>query len=283
MNIDTVIIPAAGYGTRFLPYTKAMCKEFVPLIDKPIIHHIVQEAVDSGCTTINMVTNKQKKALEQYFTYDAPLHALVKQINKEYLLADIHALLGRATFNFFNQEYQHGVAHAIMQALPTSFNDFFAIMYPDDIVLSEKPALLQLAELAREHRATIIAVTEVPQERIGAYGVIAPRAWISDRLCRVERIVEKPSPDQAPSCWAVIGRFIAAPELIPVMHHYMQQRGPDFLFTDALEYCAQHSAVYAYRIEGTRHDTGTPEGWLEAVVDYASRSTRYRSSIGKTV
>src|SRR6185436_20665386 len=108
-----------------------------------------------------MVINSKKKVLEQYFTYDAGLHALVKQINKEYLLADVHALLERATFSFFNQEHQHGVAHALMQALPAQIRDFFAIMYPDDIILSEKPALLQLAELAREHQATIIAVTEV--------------------------------------------------------------------------------------------------------------------------
>jgi UTP--glucose-1-phosphate uridylyltransferase len=275
MHVKHVIVPAAGFGTRFLPYTKAVCKELVPLIDKPIIHHIAQEAIASGCTSISMVINKNKQALQDYFTHNQTLHEFLKIHAKEHLIADVEQLIKQGSFTFFMQEQQHGVADAIMQALPALDNDFFGIMYPDDLIFGEQPALLQLIDVAREKQASVLAVTQVPRERISAYGVIEPGEWVSDSLCKVNRIVEKPSPNQAPSCWAVIGRFVVSPALIPALHHCKKQLGEAFLFTDVIEHLAKTEPVYAYRVNGVRHDTGTPEGWLTSIIDYASRSSRY--------
>lgn len=282
MAIDHVIITAAGHGTRFLPYTKVTCKELVPLIDVPIIHHVVEEAILSGSTAINIVINERKQAVKDYFTHNEQLKMMLHSVQRDYMIASLEKLIDAATFNFFNQKEQQGSGHAILQAItPAMYHDFFSIIYPDDIIFGDIPALAQLMTIAREHHASVIAVTEVPLEKVSAYGIIQPHHWINDDLCEIARIVEKPTIADAPSRLAIIGRFVVSPGCITAMQYCAQRDGDTFLFPAALEHLAKTEKVYAYRIQGTRHDTGTPEGWLGAVIDYAARTPRYAHIVNR--
>jgi UTP--glucose-1-phosphate uridylyltransferase len=279
MNIKHVVIPAAGHGTRFLPFTKSVCKEMVPLIDRPIIHHIIEEAYNAGIQEVSIITNEYKQALQHYFNHDKRLHTVLDQCKKTDLTASIDHLISALSIHFFNQQQQRGVADAIMQARSTVDAAFFGIMFPDDIIFSAQPALRQLIDIARTHTATVIAVTEVPDDKVSSYGIIKPKRWLSDTLCEVDRIIEKPTIAQAPSRWAIVGRFVVSPQIFSAIDHCAEHNPTEPLFTDALEYLATTERVYAYRLQGTRHDTGTPEGWLEAIVDYALRSPRYRDHV----
>ena len=214
MNIKSAIIPAAGFGTRFLPATKAIPKEMLPLLEKPAVQYIVEEALKAGIKNYTFVTNPHKKALEDHFDTMLDLEALLETQRKQDLLGNLPKLIDSASFTYVRQGEPRGLGHAIWSARHTIGSDPVAIMLPDDIILGTQPAIGQLAKIAQQERASVIAVQEVPLDQIANYGVIGIKKQLTPSLFHVRDLVEKPSMADAPSNLAVVGRYILSPKII---------------------------------------------------------------------
>jgi len=263
--IKKCLFPVAGYGTRFLPATKAMPKEMLPIVNKPLVQYGVEEAVEAGMNEMCFVTGRGKQALEDHFDVSYELEHQIKGTGKEELLANIRGLIDRASFSYTRQNEMKGLGHAILMGRPLVGDNPFGVVLADDLCLNEggEGVLSQMAKLYRQFRCSIVAVMEVPRERISSYGVIAGEA-VSDNIIRVTDMVEKPTADEAPSNLAVIGRYILTPDIFEIIEQTPPGKNGEVQITDALLTQAKESCVMAYKFQGRRFDCGSVPGFVEA-------------------
>jgi UTP--glucose-1-phosphate uridylyltransferase len=270
-KIRKAVFPAAGLGTRFLPATKAQPKEMLPLVDKPLIQYVVEEAIASGLTHLIIVTGRGKNAIEDHFDVSYELEKLLEERGKHDLLAEVRAISNMIDVAYVRQKETLGLGHAVLMARELVGDEPFAVMLGDDIIDSAKPCLGQMLE-AHEARggAPVIAVQQVPRSEISAYGVIAgtPEAD-DDRLWRVSDMVEKPRAAEAPSDLAIIGRYVLTPDIFEILEKTPRDRGGEIQLTNGLRVLAGRRPLYGYRFEGRRHDAGNKLGFLQATVEFA--------------
>lgn len=263
--ITKCLFPVAGYGTRFLPATKAMPKEILPIVNKPLVQYGVEEAVEAGLTDCCFVTGRGKRALEDHFDISYELEQEIAGSGKENLLEGIRALMNDATFSYTRQNEMKGLGHAILMGRRLVGDEPFGVVLADDLCLNTggDGVLAQMVRLYRQFRCSIVAVMEVPKEDIGAYGVVAGDA-ISDNIVRVTNMVEKPKPEDAPSNLAVIGRYLLTPDIFDIIERTPPGKNGEVQITDALLTQANESCVMAYKFEGQRFDCGSVLGFVEA-------------------
>ena len=271
-KIRKAVIPAAGYGTRFLPATKATPKEMLPIVDKPTIQYIVEEALASGIENILIVSGHGKRAIEDHFDSAPELEAQLRKKGKDDLLklvqetADINV-------HYIRQRYMRGLGDAILCAKAFMGDEPFAVLLGDDVVYHpEKPALQQLIDVYDETGGSVLGCQQVPQEKVSSYGIVSgEKVSGNDRLLRVRDMVEKPDVQDAPSRFAVLGRYIIKPEIFSILETTQPGKGGEIQLTDALKVLAKQDAVYAYDFEGLRYDVGDKLGFLKATVEFALR------------
>lgn len=268
VNIQKAIIPAAGWGTRFLPATKAQPKEMLPIVDKPAIQFIVEEAVNAGVEDILIITGKNKRAIEDHFDRSLELEDLLREKDKGELLALVERIADLADIHYIRQKEQLGLGHAVYCARKFIGQEPFAVLLGDDIIVNTPSCLEQMLAVYEEVKAPIVAVQEVPREEVNRYGVIAPLE-VDGPLIQVKDLVEKPQPAEAPSNLAVIGRYLLVPEIFPLLEEVKPGAGGEIQLTDALRLLASQGRVYAYRFQGKRYDIGDKLGFLQATVEFA--------------
>ena len=269
MNIAKLIIPAAGIGSRFLPITKSIPKEMLPLSNKPAIEYIVQEAYDAKINHVGIILSPEKHVIKEYFQENTHLNKILAEKDQLYRIASINNLINTMNFSYYYQYKPAGVADALMQTKDLiAPGEFFAVAYPDDIIFGKTPEILNLIHIAQMTRGMVIAVQEVPIEQISAYGVVALKKQISDDCYQISSLVEKPSPKDAPSNLAIVGRYIYQQDLF----NFIPQtpiRGGEIVLPDTINIMIQHGyPVFAYKIQGKRFDTGTPQGWINYIVEH---------------
>lgn len=271
MRIHKAIIPAAGLGTRFLPATKAQPKEMLPVVDKPTLQYIIEEAVESGIQEILIITGRNKKSIEDHFDKSVELELELEAKGKYELLEEVRRISDMVNIHYIRQKEPKGLGHAIHCAKSFIGDEPFAVLLGDDIVYHpDKPCLKQLMEAYEEHKGTILGVQKVAIEDAGKYGIVDGKK-IDGRMYRVKGLVEKPSIDEAPSDIAILGRYIISPAIFEILEHTKPGKGGEIQLTDALKELAQLEAMYAYNFEGRRYDVGDKQGFLEATVEFALR------------
>ncbi|HCP14704.1 MAG TPA: UTP--glucose-1-phosphate uridylyltransferase [Peptococcaceae bacterium] len=275
MKVRKAIIPAAGLGTRFLPATKAQPKEMLPIVDKPALQYIIEEAVDSGIEEILIITGRNKKSIEDHFDKSVELELELEKSGKLELLEEVRKISDMVNIHYIRQKEPKGLGHAIYCARYFIGNEPFAVLLGDDIVYSQKPCLRQMIDVYNEYRTTILGVQEVSDEDVSKYGIVDIKQ-IEERVYKVKGLVEKPSPKDAPSNMAILGRYIISPEIFGILENTPPGKGGEIQLTDGLITLAQREAMYAYDFEGRRYDVGDKQGFLEATVEYALRNKELR-------
>ncbi|WP_350939782.1 UTP--glucose-1-phosphate uridylyltransferase GalU [Vibrio metschnikovii] len=262
--IKKCLFPAAGYGTRFLPATKSMPKEMMPVVNKPLIEYGVEEAIQAGMNEMCVVTGRGKHALMDHFDKNYELEHQISGTAKESLLTDIRTLIDSASFTFIRQNEMKGLGHAILTGRPLVGDNPFAVVLADDLCVNpEKSVLAQMVALYNQFHCSIVAVQEVPESETHKYGVIAGEL-IKDDIFRVDDMVEKPEPGTAPSNLAIIGRYILTPDIFDLIEQTEPGKGGEIQITDALLKQAKAGCVLAYKFKGRRFDCGSVEGYIEA-------------------
>lgn len=262
--ITKCLFPVAGYGTRFLPATKAMPKEILPILDKPLVQYGVEEAVEAGLTDIGFVTGRGKRAIEDHFDVSFELEQQIAGTGKEKMLDGIRELIEKCTFSYTRQIEMRGLGDAILKGRTLIGDNPFGVVLADDLCFGDRVGVLsQMVNLFKQFRCSIVAIEEVPAEETHAYGVIAGDA-ISDRLFRVTDMVEKPAPEDAPSNLAIIGRYILTPDIFDILEDTPPGKNGELQITDALLRQAKQGCVIAYKFEGRRFDCGSVAGYVEA-------------------
>ncbi|WEK56404.1 MAG: UTP--glucose-1-phosphate uridylyltransferase GalU [Candidatus Cohnella colombiensis] len=271
MKIRKAIIPAAGLGTRFLPATKAMPKEMLPIIDKPGIQYIVEEAVASGIEDIIIVTGKGKRAIEDHFDSYYELEQNLLQKGKLDLLSEVQKASELTDIHYIRQKEPRGLGHAIWCARKFIGNEPFAVLLGDDIVQSDVPCLKQMMDVFDQVQGSVLAVKEVPHQEVSRYGIVDPdgTGGDGDRILKVKGVVEKPKPELAPSNVAIIGRYILTPAIFDILETQDVGAGGEIQLTDAISRLMELESVFAYNFQGKRYDTGEKLGYLKTIIDFA--------------
>ena len=261
--VRTAVIPAAGLGTRFLPVAKAIPKEMIPLLDRPAIQYIVQEAVDAGIQHIVVVTSPGKSTIQEYFSSDQKLEQALRNRGKAAQAEEVRSLAKLASFTYVVQEEPLGLGHAVLCAKEAVGSQPFAVLLPDDLILAAQPALAQMLSARQRRPGNYLAVEEVPPERIPGYGIIKGTA-VEERLYQVERVIEKPPVEEAPSNLGIVGRYILEPRIFDCLERTTPGALGEIQLTDGIALLLQDQPLYAYQFDGIRHDCGTPLGLLHA-------------------
>jgi len=259
--IKKALFPAAGYGTRFLPATKSVPKEMLPVVNKPLIHYGIKECMNAGIFEIGFVTGRSKRAIEDYLDKNPELENKIKGSSKEPLLKEVDEMIDRCTFTYVRQKEMLGLGHAVLTGEPLIGNNPFAVVLADD--LCEGDVLSQMVKLYKKFRCTIVAIEEVPKSEVNKYGVIKGKK-IEDGIYMVEDMVEKPEPKNAPSNLAIIGRYILTPDIFDLLRETKPGKGGEIQLTDALLKQAKEGMVIAYKFKGKRFDCGSVKGFMEA-------------------
>jgi UTP--glucose-1-phosphate uridylyltransferase len=269
-KIRKAVFPAAGLGTRFLPATKAQPKEMLPLVDKPIIQYVIEEAVASGLTSIIIVTGKGKNAIEDHFDVSYELERHLARRGETKLLEQVRAISTMINVSYVRQGEQLGLGHAVLQARDLVGDEPFAVMLGDDIIDSTVPCMRQMLNVYESYGGPVVAVQQVPRSEISAYGVIdgLPEGD-SGRLFRIRDMVEKPKAEDAPSDLAIIGRYILTPGIFDELENTPRGAGGEMQLTDGLRRLKERRTLYGYQFEGVRHDAGNKLGFLKATVEFA--------------
>lgn len=274
--VRRAVIPAAGLGTRFLPATKAVPKEMLPIVDKPTIQYIVEEAMASGIEDILVITSRSKEAIENHFDRSAELEQNLEEKQKDDLLKMVREI-SDIRIHYVRQKEPKGLGHAILCAKQFIGDEPFAVLLGDDVVYNDKkPALRQLIDVYEKTGASVLGVQQVPHEKVSSYGVVAVKPTEDARTFAVTDMVEKPAVDKAPSDLAVLGRYVITPEIFEILEHTAPGKGNEIQLTDGLCTLLQSQSVYAYNFEGRRYDVGDKQGFLEATVEYALRRPELR-------
>lgn len=268
MKIKKAIIPAAGLGTRFLPATKSIPKEMLPIVDKPTIQYIVEEVIASGIEDVLIITGRNKNSIEEHFDRAIELEDNLERNHKEELLEEVRKISKMINIHTVRQKDPLGLGHAVYCAKSFVGNEPFAVLLGDDVVDSTKPCLKQMIEVYEEYNATVLGVQPVSWENVNKYGIVSGDK-ISDSLYTVNDLVEKPSKDTAPTNIAILGRYIITPKIFEILENTSKGVGGEIQLTDGLKKLCNIEKVYAYTFEGRRYDVGSKIGFLEATVDYA--------------
>jgi UTP--glucose-1-phosphate uridylyltransferase len=270
MRLRKAVVLAAGWGTRFLPATKAQPKEMLPLVDKPIIQYVVEELVASGIDQIAIVTALGKRAIEDHFDRSFELEAALEKKGDTRLLNLVRGISDLARIYYVRQKEQLGVGHAVLTTEDIVGNEPFALCFPDDVIDAATPAMAQMLEVYNRYRCSVLAVEEVPPSEVHKYGVIEGHP-VDARVSQVRNLIEKPDPAEAPSNLAIVGRYILTPEIFDAIRSTRPGKLGEIQITDALKILLERQAIYAFQFEGARYDTGTPLGFLKASVEMALR------------
>jgi UTP--glucose-1-phosphate uridylyltransferase len=263
--IEKCLFPVAGYGTRFLPATKSTAKEMLPIVNKPLLQYGVEEALAAGMNNCAFVTGRGKRAIADHFDISYELEHQISGTSKEKYLKGIRGVIDQGIFTMVRQREMKGLGHAILTGEPLIGDQAFGVLLADDLCMNQEGAgvLQQMSELYNQFRCSIVAVMEVPEDQISAYGVIAGEA-MGDGLYRVDKMVEKPAAEDAPSNLAVIGRYILTPDIFDIIRNTPPGRNGEVQITDALQAQAQNGCVIAYKFKGRRFDCGSVPGFVEA-------------------
>lgn len=271
-KITKAIIAVAGFGTRFLPATKAQPKEMLPIVDKPVVQFIVEEVVKSGIQNIVFVTGRGKHAIENHFDYSVELENALKKGGKDYLYEEIKKISDMANFAYIRQKEAKGNGDALLVASHLVKDEPCAVLFGDDLVDSKKPVIKQLAEVYEKFNASVVALERVPSKDIHKYGVVKAKK-IGDRLYKIEDLVEKPDANKAPSDLAIVGKYIITPEVFGILEDLRKTpkkwSGKELGITDAFKELIKTRPLYGLEFDGTRYDCGSKIGFLKAIVDYA--------------
>ena len=273
MRVRKAVFPAAGWGTRFLPATKAQPKEMLPLVDKPIIQYGVEEAVAAGIEQIIIITSTHKGAIEDHFDLNLELEHVLEEKGEIEKLRQVRHISNLAQLAYVRQKEQLGLGHAILMAKDLIGHEPFAVLLPDDVVIADRPAIGQLIHAYERTHSSVVAVMQVPAEEVSRYGIVAAEtddsALDGGRLRKMTAIVEKPKQKDAPSDLAVIGRYVLTPKIFDKLEQTQRGSGGEIQLTDAIEALMEEQSVYTYEFEGVRYDAGTTMGWLQATVEVA--------------
>ncbi|MBS4179157.1 UTP--glucose-1-phosphate uridylyltransferase GalU [Lederbergia citrea] len=278
MKIRKAIIPAAGLGTRFLPATKAMPKEMLPIVDKPTIQYIVEEAIESGIEDIIIVTGKGKRAIEDHFDHSFELEQNLLERGKFDLLNEVQKSSKLVDIHYIRQKEPKGLGHAIWCARKFIGDEPFAVLLGDDIVQAEKPCLKQMIEQYERYNASILGVQSVPEDEVSRYGIISGNAF-GERFYSVNHLVEKPIQADAPSNLAIMGRYILNPRVFEILGKQEPGAGGEIQLTDAIAELNHYEAVYAYDFEGTRYDVGEKLGFIQTTIEFALQREELRKEL----
>lgn len=280
MKVRKAVIPAAGLGTRFLPATKAMPKEMLPIVDKPTIQFIVEEAKKSGIEDILIVTGKNKRSIEDHFDSNPELEQDLAKTGKDKLLKLTQGITDLGVNLYFTrQPHPNGLGDAILKARGFVGDEPFAVMLGDDLMDDKEPLTKQLIDRYDKTHASTIAVMKVPHEEVSKYGVIEPSDEIEPGLINVKSFVEKPDVDKAPSDYAIIGRYLLTPEIFDILAHQKPGRGGEIQLTDAIDTMNKTQRVFAHVFKGDRHDVGNKEGYLETSIEYGLHHPRTKDEL----
>ncbi len=273
MRVRKAVLPAAGFGTRFLPATKAIPKEVLPLVDRPIIQYAVEEAVASGIEQIIIVIASGRSAIEDHFDSNPTLDRWLEERGDIEMLRQVRRISEIGPIAFVHQKEQLGLGHAVLMAKELVGDEPFAVLLSDDVMLNPggEPVTRQLIDAHNAHRGSVIAVQKVAREQVGRYGIVAP-LHEEGRLYEIDDLVEKPSVDDAPSDLAVLGRYVLTPKIFDMLEQTQRGAGGEIQLTDAIKMLMQDQPVFGYQFEGVRHDAGTRIGWLKANVAVALES-----------
>ncbi|MFD3155988.1 UTP--glucose-1-phosphate uridylyltransferase GalU [Haloimpatiens sp. FM7330] len=276
MKVKKSIIPAAGLGTRFLPATKAQPKEMLPIVDKPTIQYIIEEAVNSGIEEILIITGRNKRAIEDHFDKSVELENELEKKGKEELLKMVKDISSMVQIYYVRQKEPKGLGHAISCARTFVGDEPFAVMLGDDVVDSKVPCLKQLMDCFSEYRTTILGVQKVPHNDVCKYGIV-DGVHIENGVHKVKNMVEKPKIDEAPSDVAILGRYIITPAIFDILDNTKPGKGGEIQLTDALKKLLNKEAIYAYEFEGRRYDVGDKLGFLQATVEFALKKEELKN------
>ena len=268
MKVTKAVIPAAGFGTRFLPATKAVPKEMLPIVDKPTIQYIVEEAIAAGIEDLILITSRGKDALVNHFDKAFELEAVLERDGKTEMLEAVREVSDKINVHFIRQQEQKGLGHAVLYAKSFIGNEPFAVMLGDDVVVSDKPCIGQLIEQYEKTGASVLGVQKVGMEHVSKYGIVDAEN-VEGRLYKLNGMVEKPKREDAPSDMAVLGRYIITPAIFDCLAKTPKGAGGEIQLTDALVMLSKSEPMYAYDFEGRRYDIGSKQGFLEATVDFA--------------
>lgn len=270
MSIRKAVVTAAGWGTRFLPATKAQPKEMLPLVDKPIIQYVIEEAVASGIEHIVVVTAGGKRAIEDHFDRSFELEEALNRKGDQTTFQKIKAISEIADLYYVRQKQQLGLGHAISCARDFIGNEPFAVFLPDDVIDASTPCMAQMVQVFDRYQCSVIGVERVPEDQIEKYGIIDGQS-IEQRLYQISNLVEKPPRNEAPTNLGIVGRYILTPEIFEMIDRTTPGKGGEIQLTDALKLLLRRQAMYAYEFEGVRYDAGTPIGLLQASIEVALR------------
>ena len=267
MRVRKAVIPAAGLGTRLLPLTKSMPKEMLPIVDRPAIHYVVEEAVKSGIDDILIITGKGKRAIEDYFDRNFELEFYLKEKGKLEALKQIEEIGEMVDIYYVRQKKPLGLGDAILHAEKHVNGEPFAVLLGDDIIVSHNPAIKQLIDVAERKKAPVIGVERVPWELVNRYGIVDVRP-VEQGLYQVRNLIEKPSPQEAPSNVAIIGRYVLIPEIFDALRETPPGKGGEIQLTDALHILLKRErTIFAKEVKGKRYDIGSKEGWIYANIE----------------
>lgn len=278
-KVRKAVIPAAGFGTRFLPFTKAVPKELIPVVDKPVIQYVVEEAAASGIEEILVILSEGKEAIRRHFAPASELEKRLEETGKTAMLAELRSIGGRVRIGYTMQHELNGLGGAVLLAKEFVGDEFFAVLLGDTILSSTgaAPVTGQLLEAHDRHHAAVVAVEEVPPELVSRYGIVGGRA-LEDGNLRVETMVEKPSPDSAPSRLAVASRYVLSPAIFPALEHTPRGKGNEVQLTDAMRSLLGSETLVACRIAGTRHDIGDKLSFLKNTVEFGLKRPEFREA-----
>lgn len=277
-TVKKAIIPAAGLGTRFLPATKSQPKEMLPIVDKPTLQYIIEEAINSGIEEILIITGRNKKSIEDHFDKSVELELELQQKGKTEMLEMVQEISNMVNIHYIRQKEPKGLGHAIHCAKSFIGDEPFAVLLGDDIVDSDTPCLKQLIDAYDEYKTSILGVQEVAKEDTNKYGILDCK-YIEDRVYKVKDMIEKPSIEEAPSNIAILGRYIITPAIFEILENQAPGKGGEIQLTDALKTLASHEAIYAYNFEGRRYDVGDKLGFLEATIDFALKRENLKDGL----
>ncbi len=281
MPIRKAVIPAAGLGTRFLPATKAQPKEMLPIVDKPTIQYIVEEAVRSGIEDIIIITGRTKKAIEDHFDRSIELEFELERTHKDKMLQTVREISDLANIHYIRQKEARGLGHAVHCASAFIGNEPFAVLLGDDVIHSKTPALRQLIDVHERTGASVLGVQRVPRSEVCRYGIVRAKGELIDGVCKVQELVEKPAPESAPSDIAIMGRYIIDPAIFPILGKTAPGAIGEIQLTDGLNTLAKTHPMFACEFEGLRYDVGDKMGFLAATVEFALRRGELKEAFGK--
>lgn len=271
MRIRKAVITAAGWGTRFLPVTKSLPKEMLPLLNKPVIQYSVEEAAACGVDLVVIVTAQGKRAIEDYFDRSLELEHVLEQKGESKTLEEIRRLSDMVDICYVRQKEQLGLGHAVLSARKIVGNEPFVLLLPDDLFEQGESLLKRMIEVYEDRQASVLAVKRVTPGDVSRYGIVEPRT-VAEHIHQVMSLVEKPHPDRAPSNLAIMGRYVLMPEVFEALETTTPGRNQEIQLTDGLQRLLQHHPIYAYEFEGERYDAGTPLGWLQTMIALALKT-----------